>query len=117
MEERQMVNISVRGLATAVVLGSLISSQVLADVSGDQHGPMWHGGWGGMILGPLMMILFVAVIVVLVVVALRWLGSTGHGAQPQAPSGKVALDILKERFAQGEIDREEFEERRRVLGD
>jgi putative membrane protein len=70
-----------------------------------------------MIFGPLMMILFVATIVVLVVVALRWLGSTGHGVPPQAPPGKTPLDILKERFARGEIDREEFEERRRVLGD
>ena len=101
----------------AVVLGSVASSQALADASGDGHGPMWHGGWGGMIFGPLMMILFVAAIVVLVVVALRWLGSTGHGTAPQAPPGKAPLDILKERFAQGEIDREEFEERRRVLGD
>ncbi|MDP8959348.1 MAG: SHOCT domain-containing protein [Actinomycetota bacterium] len=36
---------------------------------------------------------------------------------PGAPGGgSSALRILEERFARGEIDREEFEERRRALG-
>jgi putative membrane protein len=49
-----------------------------------------------------------------VVLIVRWLGV---GAGGQAPAGKVPLDILKERFARGEIDKAEFEDRRRVLGE
>ena len=88
-----------------------------AQQGGYEHGHGWHGswsgGWGGMIFGPFMMILFVAAVVFLVVVALRWLGA-GHGPT-RGPDGKAALDILEERFARGEIDRDEFEERRRTL--
>ncbi len=84
------------------------------------YGPhmMW-GGWYGMFMGPLMMIIFVAVVVVLVVLAVRWLAGSGHGsgAHAQAAHGKTPVDILKERFARGEIDKDEFEERRRMLGD
>lgn len=86
----------------------------------DFYGPhmMW-GGWYGMFMGPLIMIIFIAVVVVLVVLAVRWLGGSGHGpsAHPHAPPGKAPIDILKERFARGEIDKDEFEERRRVLGE
>jgi putative membrane protein len=62
-----------------------------------------------------MMILFIAAIVVLVVVAIRWFG--GPGLHLHAPSPKTPLDILKERFARGEIDKDEFEERRRLLAE
>ena len=78
------------------------------------HGPnMWSGGWW-MFLGPLMMIVFVAVLVAAVVVMVRWFGGL-HSGTPPPPSGRIPLDILKERFERGEIDKEEFEERRRVL--
>jgi putative membrane protein len=33
------------------------------------------------------------------------------------PPTRTPLDILKERFARGEIDKTEFEDRRRVLGE
>ena len=87
-----------------------------AQERGEYYGPhmMW-GGWYGMFFGPLMMIIFIAVVVALVVLVVRWLGGAGHA--PTMPPGKTPLDILKERFAKGEIDKEEFEERRRVLGD
>lgn len=70
-----------------------------------------------MIFGSLMMILFWAGIIVVIVLAVRWMGggsSQGSGSQQ---SGTQALDILQKRFAQGEIDKAEFEERRRLLSE
>ncbi|HEX9770367.1 MAG TPA: SHOCT domain-containing protein [Kiloniellales bacterium] len=83
------------------------------------YGPymMWDGGWHGWFFGPIMMIVFFAVAVAVVVLLVRWLGGPGHGGGWHAPPGKTPLDILKERFARGEIDKEEFEERRRLLGE
>lgn len=72
-----------------------------------------------MIFGPLFMILFLAVLIAAVVVLVRWLGGPWPGAVTSHHSlpGRTPLDILKERFARGEIDKDEFEERRRVLGE
>lgn len=78
---------------------------------------MWNGGWHGWFFGPIMMIVFIAVAVVVVVLLVRWLGGPGHVGALHSHPGKTPLDILKERFARGEIDKEEFEERRRVLGE
>ena len=78
------------------------------------HMMWWGGGWYGMIFGPLIMILVLAVVIAAVVLVVRWAGGPWPGA---APSGRTPLDILKERFASGEIDKDEFEERRRVLGE
>lgn len=90
----------------------------LAQQSGQYSGPhMWNGGWRVWFFGPIMMIVFIAVAAVVVVLLVRWLGGPGHGGALHSPPGKTPLDILKERFAKGEIDKEEFEERRRVLGE
>jgi putative membrane protein len=84
------------------------------------YGPhmMWAGGWYGMILGPLFMILMLAVVIAVIVLLVRWLGGPWQGLPPHyPPPGRTPIEILKERFARGEIDKTEFEERRRVLGD
>jgi putative membrane protein len=72
-----------------------------------------------MFFGPLFMILLLAVLVAAVVLLVRWLGGPWRGTPPPHDSqpGPTPLDILRERFARGEIDKEEFEERRRVLGE
>jgi|SRR6185503_19628201 len=83
------------------------------------YGPrmMWGGGWGMMIFGPLFMIVVLAATIATAVLLVRWIGGPWQGATPsQTPKGPAPLDILKERFARGEIDKNEFEERRRVLG-
>lgn len=83
------------------------------------HMMYWGGGWFGMIFGPIVMILVLAAVIALAVLLVRWIGGPWHGMQPphNVPAGRTPLDILKERYARGEIDKEEFEERRRVLGD
>ncbi|MCK4938758.1 MAG: SHOCT domain-containing protein [Rhodospirillaceae bacterium] len=83
------------------------------------HMAGWGGGSHGMIFGPIFMIVALVVVVVLVVLLVRWLGGSWSVAQPSHPaqSGRTPLDILKERYARGEIDKDEFEERRSVLGD
>lgn len=101
---------------TAVLVTALMAVPAVAQTYSD-HPHMGAWGWGGMVLGPIMMIVFLAVAVVVVVLLVRWLGGPGNGGALHNPPGKTPLDILNERFAKGDIDKEEFEERRRVLGE
>lgn len=103
-------------------IGILSASMALVSPAAAQqwsYGPYttWgHGSWG-MFFGPIMMVAVIAIIIVAAVLLLRWLGGSGHPHASHLPPVKTPLDILKERFARGEIDKQEFEERRRVLGE
>lgn len=73
------------------------------------------GPWS-MILGWLFVILLLVGLVVLLIVLVRLLSS--RGAQKDSPPGSgraPARDILDERYARGEIDDLEYENRRRRL--
>lgn len=83
------------------------------------YGPhmMWGWGWYGMMFGPLFMILLLVAVIVVAVLAVRWLGGPWQAAAPPShplPS-RTALDILNERFARGEIDQVEYEAKRRLI--
>lgn len=61
------------------------------------------------------MIFFWGVLIVLVILLVRgFAGGWPSVSQPRR-SGSTALDILKERYAKGEISKEEYEERRKTL--
>lgn len=70
----------------------------------------WGPGWGWHAVGHL---LWWALLVAGIVAVLRWARRQGT---PPPTGADRALDVLRERYARGEIDREEYEERRRVLG-
>ena len=89
-----------------------------AQQSPQYYGPhMWGGGWWGWFFGPIMMIVFIVVLGLIVALLVRSIGGLGHTVAPHGPPAKTPVDILKERFARGEIDKEEYEERRRILGE
>jgi putative membrane protein len=68
---------------------------------------MW-GTWGiGMML---MMLVFGGLVIAALVLGIRWLIT--EGKEPRSDS---ALDILRQRYARGEINKEEFETLKRDL--
>jgi putative membrane protein len=75
----------------------------------DMHPMWWMWGTGGLVM-MLMMLVFWAVVIAGLVLGIRWLLSEGR-----TPTHDSALAILRERYARGEINREEFEAKRRNL--
>ena len=83
------------------------------------HDMMWGGGqWGGfgMVLGPIFMILILVGIIAAVIYVLRLSGAFGVASGSHQVHDR-ALALLKERYAKGEIDSKEFEERKKLLAD
>lgn len=77
---------------------------------------MWDNSWGAgqWVAMSLMMVAFWSIVVVAVIVLVRSLRSDPR--TPAAPSGPDARRILDERFARGEMDAEDYAQRRDLLG-
>lgn len=80
------------------------------------------GGWTG--LGGLLFMVGELIVVVGIVVLVVWAvtsfvrpgGLGGPSGGPRSDAGSAALDILRERYARGEITAEEFEQAKKILG-
>tara|TARA_R110002049_G_scaffold22808_1_gene81234 strand:+ start:1155 stop:1388 length:234 start_codon:yes stop_codon:yes gene_type:complete len=71
-----------------------------------------YGMAGG--FGWIFMILWWVLIVVGIVALVKWMGTSSESGARKDGGGR-ALDILKERYAHGEIDEQEFQKRKRDL--
>lgn len=72
--------------------------------------PMWNG-WG---FGMIFMIALWILLIACIVVAVRW-ATQQRRALPSGRGGDTPLEILEQRYARGEIDKEEFERKKRDL--
>lgn len=69
---------------------------------------MWgFGGWR--------MTFFWILVIIGIVFLVRWLVDQGRTNRKMLPGEESALEILKRRYAKGEINKEEFEQKKKDL--
>ncbi|MBI5748639.1 MAG: SHOCT domain-containing protein [Nitrospinae bacterium] len=67
----------------------------------------WWGFWW---FGPIFMFLFFVLVIVGTAALIKWI-STQTGTK----TGESSLEILKKRYAKGEVSKEEFEEKKKDI--
>ena len=100
---------------TALIIGGIIAVLIIATPlaagcvvggTGYDYGMMGGGGWWFM---PILGIIFLGLIIWAVVALIR--GQSGS----QSTGADSALEMLKRRYARGDIDKEEYEQKKKDL--
>jgi putative membrane protein len=70
------------------------------------HGDWWTG------IGLIHMLLVWGLIILAIIALVKWLSGKSSGT---GPAEKTSVQILQERYARGEIDKEEYEQKKADL--
>ena len=79
-------------------------------------GPWMMGGFGFPFSGGIGVLIFGVFIIVGIALLVAWFAGRAGQSSVSTTRGESPLDILKVRYAKGEITREQYEEMRRDLG-
>jgi len=115
------MNQSLKIALIAGVIILMIIVAVSAVLGGVYGGWSWHMHdfmWPGMMRGGFMFVVALVWIVVLALIIWAVVAAVQNsgGGKSSSPSRETpALEILKERYARGEIDKQEFEEKKKDL--
>lgn len=113
-----------KNIKTALIIGGIIVAilivlpLVFGLISGWQYGswgmmgPGMMGGFGWMWLMPIFFIIFWGLVIWGIVALVRGLSESRGSDSSKADS---ALEVLKKRYAQGEINKEEYEGKKKDL--
>lgn len=114
MDRRWVLPLIIAGVALVI---AMVVPAVLGSVYGwgDGYPSMMGWGFGWMMwFMPMFMIAFWGLVIWAVVAVVQGV-SRASGSGPTASREEPALEILKRRYARGEISREEYEEKKRDL--
>jgi putative membrane protein len=102
-------------IITGIVLAVLIVGSIIGRFIGWQgtgwgiRGPWMMGGFGGMLLMPVLMVVFWGLIIWGIVASVRF------GVSANCRHSDSALETLKTRYAHGDISKQEYEEKKKDL--
>jgi putative membrane protein len=101
-------------LLGAIIITSFVFAAILRWPYGDwdRMGPGMMIGFGWMWLMPILWIAVLGLIVWAIVAAVR---SSGESKGSDSSKADSALEVLKKRYARGEIDKQDYEEKKRDL--
>ena len=114
MKNLKLLMLGLKGLVFIGAFSFLYVEPALAQTRGgynDWHmGPWMMGNWGMGWFGMIFMMIFWILIIAGLVLLIKWLIQTTSKKGPSnLADHSNALNILKERYARGEITRDEFE--------
>jgi putative membrane protein len=99
-------------LSTLFIFGYPVSAQWRGSGSWEMGPGMmsWGMGW----FSPIIMLIFSIVVIAAIFFLIRWLVRSTRESSP-LKTDNSALDILEKRYARGEINKEEYEEKKKDL--